>query len=473
MLSARLANFRRSSSFKIAAIFMSVFAALTVGLVVLIYFTMERHLQSQAVDFVDSMVIEALEFLDEGGIQSLIIEVNERADRLQKTNTIYVIFDTECRSIAGEPDRLDPAMLEPGLCRSLVERGGDRTFELDRRFSGITRRAPSDGDDEAVSRMLELPDGHFLFIVRVVPDVEETRAKVRAILSWSAAGMVLLGMIGAVLVANAVFGRLERFNSLSRDIRRGHLELRMPVENTGDEFDMLADNLNAMLDKIESLLESVRQVSNNVAHELRTPLTRMRNHLETLKDSSLDDAGREEIVDRVIDDSETLLGVFSALLRIAGVESGARARPFEHLRPASIVEDAVDLFEPLAAEKDVIVDVSLDRSAGVQGDRNLLFEAFANIIENAIKYTPSGGAVRIELARRTGCVIFEVQDSGPGIAPEHHGRVFDPFYRLESHRRSPGSGLGLALVKAVADLHGARIELVGDGGLVFRLEFSV
>jgi signal transduction histidine kinase len=259
-------------------------------------------------------------------------------------------------------------------------------------------------------------------------------------------------------MARSVNNRLESINSISRQIRRGDLSRRMPSTKGGDEFDRLGGNLNEMLDQIEKLMVGVRDVSNAIAHDLRTPLTRLRNHLEQARDDAHNDEMRDRL-DETLGEADALLATFRSLLRIVQIEAGNRRREFGEVGLNALVDDVVELYEPLAAEKNLQLTTSAAASVRASGDRDLLFQAISNLVDNAIKYTPTDGTVDIRLGEGSLGARIEVADSGTGIPVAERERVFERFFRLETHRGSPGSGLGLSLVAAVVALHGGSISL--------------
>ena len=232
----------------------------------------------------------------------------------------------------------------------------------------------------------------------------------------------------------------------------------MPATKGGDEFDRLGGNLNEMLDQIETLMAGVRDVSNAIAHDLRTPLTRLRNHLEQLQTDTENDEMRGKI-EETLGEADGLLATFASLLRIAQIEAGNRRRDFSEIGINALVDDVVELYEPLATEKKVDLTADIATSVRTSGDRDLLFQAISNLVDNAIKYTPENGTATIQLSAAPATSRIVVSDSGTGIPEAERERVFDRFYRLEAHRGSLGSGLGLSLVAAVVSLHEGSITL--------------
>ena len=247
---------------------------------------------------------------------------------------------------------------------------------------------------------------------------------------------------------------------------------RIPRQGTQDEWDQLADNLNLMLDRIEVLMGEVRQVTDNVAHDLRTPLARMRGRLEKAYASRRDGEHDQALIGDTLADLDSVLRMFASLTRISQIEANDRTAGFHPVNLANIAREVVELFDAAAEEKGGTLSVVANHPVFVMGDRDLLFDAVANLVDNAIKHGRDAGQVTVEVTGDDGAGIISVADDGPGIPVNECQQVFKRFYRLERSRRTPGNGLGLSLVAAVARLHGAGIEMVDNApGLKFRLRF--
>jgi signal transduction histidine kinase len=267
--------------------------------------------------------------------------------------------------------------------------------------------------------------------------------------------------------------RIESINQASREIISGDLTRRIPTRDTGDDFDVLADNLNAMLDRIGLLMEDVRRVSDNIAHDLRTPLARLRNRLEELHLQMSGSGTNAEGIEQAVAEADRLLNTFNALLRIARIESQHGGESFTPVAMGDLVRDVVELYEPLMEEKSQLLSMQLPVDVQMSGDRDLLFQAIANLLDNATKYTPAGGNIRIDLVRHNGKGRLVIADSGPGIPEAAHEKVFQRFFRLEQSRTTPGNGLGMSLVAAVVALHQMSIRLEDNRpGLRVVIEFE-
>jgi signal transduction histidine kinase len=287
-------------------------------------------------------------------------------------------------------------------------------------------------------------------------------------------------------------------NRAIRRIMAGDLSQRLPRNQSGDEFDQLTDNLNRMLERIEGLMDGVRQMSDNIAHDLKTPLARLRNRLVELQqrletegesgagvhggaqdvanawaDTATQADEARAAADDALREADALLATFGALLRIARIEASARREGFATVQLAGLVHDVAELYEPLAEERGQRLVVDVGAGADVRGDRDLLFQALANLVDNAIKYAPEGGQVVVALGRDGGCPVLTVTDNGPGVPPQDRDKVFQRFWRGDGSRTTPGSGLGLSLVEAVAALHETEVALEdARPGLRVRLRFS-
>jgi len=268
--------------------------------------------------------------------------------------------------------------------------------------------------------------------------------------------------------------RIELINHTSRKIIAGDLSRRIPMSGRSDDFDQLAANLNTMLDEIERLMDGIRHVSDSIAHDLRTPLTRLRNRLEQLHTDLDTNSPQLEQVERGLADADQLLSTFAALLRIARIESGGHKANFILVDLTQLLQDASELYEALAEDKHLTLSTKADASVCMEGDRDLLFQAITNLLDNAVKYTPRGGHIGLSVQLVNGVAELTVADSGPGIPVDEHDKVTQPFYRMQQSRSTPGSGLGLSLVHAVAKLHHAEFILQDNQpGLKATLRFKL
>jgi signal transduction histidine kinase len=308
-----------------------------------------------------------------------------------------------------------------------------------------------------------------LLVGRDIRSSQHFRAQLIKSLELGLAFTAALGLIGGFVFSRTIMRRIESISRTCRRIMSGDLSQRVPVTRSSDELGQLSTSINAMLDQIERLMRGMQQVSDNVAHDLRTPLTRLRSRLESMARRVQDPANRDTI-EGAIADADSLLGTFNALLRIARAEAGSQ-KTFVDLDLGLIAEDVADLYGALAEEKGLGFVVDIRPGLRARGDRNLVAQALANLVDNAIKYTDAG-SVTLSLTERDKRPLFVVADTGPGIPDEFKGKVVERLFRLESSRTSPGSGLGLSLVAAVAKSHNLELVLLDNHpGLRVELRF--
>lgn len=329
-----------------------------------------------------------------------------------------------------------------------------------------------DGTRMLAAKIHTFANGARLLVAQDIEDALKTRQLMRML------GIITIALMSAVIatsffISNYVVGLTNRIAATSREIiATGDLSRRIDVNTNWDDLGNLAEILNHMLDRIESLLDGVRRVSDNIAHDLRTPLSRLRNHLEELEAQTKDDPKLQESTHKLIGEADHILGTFRALLRIANIESGKRHSEFAVTSVKELVEDIVEFYEPLAEEKGVELDSQLTEIA-LNCDRDLLFQAIANVVDNAIKFSPADSVISINLKRNGSGLILSIADQGIGVEDDEKDHVFDRFYRTEKSRNSPGSGLGLSLVSAIVELHSGRIDLADNNpGLKVNISLS-
>jgi signal transduction histidine kinase len=303
-------------------------------------------------------------------------------------------------------------------------------------------------------------DHSFIFVGRGTARLEETQALILRSLRWVIAGTLVLSLAGGMLLSRGALRRVEAINRTARAIMEGDLSQRIPVGRSDDEMNRLARNINAMLDRIDELMESLRQVVNDIAHDMRTPLGRLRQRLEVARSHDTTAESYRETLDDAVQRIGDILDLFSALLRIAQIEAGARTANFTDVDLADVARTIAEVYEPEAEEHGQILSAQIDPGLHIRGDRDLLTQMLANLVENAIRHAPPGSHLDLRLdTRPDGGTDITVADDGPGIAAADREKVLRRFHRLESSRGTPGSGLGLSMVKAIADLHDAETTL--------------
>lgn len=431
----------RTQAFRIVLVYVVLFALSVTALLAFTYWNTRRTLDGQTDQIVEAELTGLAEQYQHLGLRGLAESVRNRASH--GGQALYLLSDAQKRALAGNLDSWPQTI---AAATDIVE------FDYERPVDGKleTRRARG--------RMLPVTGG---FVLLVAQDVHERLLTTRMFtttLPWTVALILLLGLAGGALMSRNMLQRLDAINRTSGEIMAGDLTRRVPRTGSGDEFDTLAENLNRMLDRIERLMKGLREVTDSVAHDLRTPLNRLRNRLEesaTRLSASGTQAGE---IERAIAETDQLIGTFNALLLIAETDAGTTRAAMTVLDLHSVAADVLELYEPLAEERGVRLTLA-PGDVALEGNRSLIAQALANLVDNAIKYTPVGGDVRIGAHVGEKSVELSVTDSGPGIPIQDRARVVDRFVRLEASRHSPGTGLGLSLVAAVAHFHNAELAL--------------
>lgn len=315
--------------------------------------------------------------------------------------------------------------------------------------------------------------GGYLFVGASDHEVREMReAMIRGFLV-SLFVIVALALAGGTIMSLGILRQVEGMGRASREIVDGDLARRIPVRGTDDEFDQLAGSVNAMLDRIQSLMNGLQQVSSDIAHDMRTPLTRMRQRLELASRREVTVDGLRTALEGSIRDVDAILDTFGALLRIAQVESGSRRAGFGKVDLGALLENLVETYMPVAEERSQVLSRSLSAPLAIRGDGALLAQMFSNLVENAIRHAPRGTRIEVYAARIEQFLEVCVSDNGPGIPASFRDQVMTRFYRLEASRGTDGDGLGLSMVAAIGQLHGASITLTDNApGLCVSILFS-
>ena len=453
------AKWLRSSSFRLALIYMALFGGSVLMLLTFIYWSTAGYMAKQADATIEAGIAGLAERYRTSGLGGLTNTISERISRKPGGYSIYLLADDDLRPLAGNISRWPP--------RRATQDGW-----LDFRLEG--EGWPAGEVHRARARAFQLRGGFHLLVGRDLHELQRTEQLIVRTLVWGLAITLILGLIGGSMMTRSLVRRIEAVNQTSREIMSGDLSRRIPMDHSGDDFDELAVNLNAMLDRIASLMEEVRRISDNIAHDLKTPLSRLKNSLELLGTSHAEDPqSRRLLIEQSIAEADGLLSTFNALLRIARIESGERRAAFAVVDLQRLLHDVVGFYAPLAEDRQQSLELSVNAAAPVPGDRDLLFQAFANLLDNAIKYTPPQGYIKVDLSEQNEqpCVTFS--DSGPGIPEPERDKVFQRFYRLEQSRGTPGNGLGLSLVAAVVKLHDIKLKVKDNTpGLKVVLEFT-
>lgn len=441
----------RSTSARLAlavtASFLLAFVLLGAG----VHYAVSALLTQDARELVRVDAAGLVELYRDDGRAALLSELRERIASDEDPDAVYALTANDGRMIVGDYPRLP------------THRRGARWIEFAEPDRGGERRV--------VAQLQRLPDGGTLLTGT------RTRSQDRFLalmLRTALVALLVAASLGALvgwLTSRWVSRRLRHLDDTAERVGRGELALRATPDGSDDAFDRLARRFNAMLDRIEELLGGVRHATDHIAHDLRTPLTRLRNRLEELRARAEGETGAR--LDAAIAETDQLLQSFGALLRLARIEAQPPVHDEPALDLAALAADAVELYTPIAAERGIALRTASAAQARVRGDADQLFQLLVNLLDNAVKYAPPASEVEVALRRERDEIVLEIGDRGPGIPAADRERVFDRFQRLEAHRGSPGTGLGMSLVRAIAHRHGGRIALLDQApGLRVRVTLA-
>ena len=432
----------RTQAFRIVLIYVFVFAVSATTLVAFTYWYTERSLDAQTDQIVEAEITGLNEQYERLGLMGLVDVISNRS--AHEGQGLYLLADSQGRTLAGNLI---------GWPHSVSQAGVFTEFKYDRHQQNelVARRARG--------KAFVLVGGFQLLVARDVDERDLTRKLFSTTLPWSVGLMLLFGLVGGALMSRRVLARLDSINRTSAEIAAGDFSRRVPLSPAHDEFDTLAENLNRLFERIERLMKGMREVADSVAHDLRTPLNRLRNRLEEAQRHTDPQSPHAVELEAAIAETDGLIATFNALLLIAEADSGAARGAMTKIDLSQVMADVAELYAPLAEEKTIALSVAPSGVLTIEGNRSLISQALANLIDNAIKYTPADGRIAIFAVETPHGVDLTVADSGPGIPVADRARVVERFVRLEESRNSPGTGLGLSLVAAVARLHNARLTL--------------
>jgi signal transduction histidine kinase len=448
-----LTRLLRTTAFRFSLLYFGLFAAAAAASVGYIYWKTNVLFAAQLATSIQAEIRNLEQQYRRGGPEQLRRAISERSET--PGNSLYLLADAEGRHLSGNLK---------AVSEEFWNAAGEVAF--------IYRRSLDERVEErfAFAVIFRLANGYRLIVGRDIEDRREFGGVVRSALLWTLAGMAVAGLGGGLLIGRSFLRRIETMTQASRTIMAGDLSRRIPLTGSQDEFDRLAASLNAMLQRIEELIASFREVSDNIAHDLKTPLNRLRNRVEAaLRDQSGPQIYKDAL-QATIEDADELIKTFDALLSIARLEAGASSSLEERFDLSAMVRGVCDLYEPLAEENGIELKLNGRADIIVSGRHQLLAQAVANVLDNAVKYGASQptasdgtrGEITVSVEPKGDAAEITIADRGPGIPSQDRDRVFKRFVRLEASRSQPGSGLGLSLAAAVARLHGGELILLDN-----------
>ena len=462
---SRLSRTIRTFTFRLAMVYVGLFSLSVILLFTFIYTFAANYLQAQVTDALRTRYSFLLNEYRENGSVGLEARIKELIAQDDEGNEIYLIANKDYEKLSGNLNTWPLQAREEG------------NFEKDGRWVRFhiegTRSTPEGLEVKAI--LIPLSKWRWLLIGESLQSSEKIEQIIIQTFWASLLLTLAMAFAGAIIMTRSVMGRINIINRSVANIMRGHLSARIPYAKGGDEFDELSLNLNQMLDRIERLLLSLSQFANNIAHDLRSPLNRIINRLDAGLRSIESKNPAHKLLAKNIEDMEGLIATFNAILKISELEARPESVSFEPCDLSAILGNLCELYVPYAEEKRI--EFAADVEPGVPlvvGEKHLLSQAFANVIDNAIKFTPEGGRITLSCRTREGAVEVAIGDSGPGIPTEYREKVFEKFFRLEQSRNTKGNGLGLSLVAAIARIHRADILLENNApGLRLTLRFPL
>ena len=433
-----LSRILRSASFRLTLIYAALFVVSAAVLFGTVYVQATNAMQNDMQAVLRTEALQLAEIHRRAGLLGVADQITRRMNFRTRGPIYYLLEAPTQQVVVGNLPGMPPV-------NGVVDFVHDDS-------SGVLANARS----KLTGYGITLPDGSFILVAQDASRLIDMQHAIESAFAVGAAVTLFLAIAGGMLLGSGFLRRIDTIGRTSRAIMAGDLSARIPVRGTNDEIDQLVAGLNAMLDRIQHLMEGLRQVSNDIAHDLRTPLGRLRQRLEDVREHATTTAEYAAAADASIAEADQLLETFSALLRIAQIEAGAQKSGFADVDLSEVARQVGDAYGPSAEDSQHRLDLSIEPGITIRGDRQLLAQMMSNLMENALAHTPSGSTVSLALIKGP---QITVADNGPGIPAEERERVFDRFYRLDRSRTTTGSGLGLALVKAIASLHGLAIKL--------------
>ena len=435
----------RTTSFRLSVMFTAIFALCFTLLILITYFTASSAMRDEQRQSIEDDAQALAQEVRSDGLLSIVDDIEERLRNSPGSARYYYLADAAGKRLAGNlktaPDQAD------WLVKTFTKAETD-----DPQIVG-------DPDHELWGKGTRFDDGSFLFVGQDAYAMIATQEAIIASFAWSMLIALVLAIAAGIFASRRFLSKIDAINVTSSAIMQGRLRERIPIEGTSDEMDQLSANLNRLFDSNESLLESLKQVTTNIAHDLRSPLSRLKQGLETSIQAGNSKKAYEKAIGSAIHEADRLLRLSSGLLRIAQVESGSRRKNFKRVQLSQVLERVGEAYRAVAEDQGKSFATSIEPDIQVVGDQDLLVQMFANLVENSIHHTPAHTRISLKLSADKSGILAEVCDSGPGIPAEEREKVFQRFYRLDASRTMPGNGLGLSLVAAVASLHGIEIVL--------------
>ncbi len=462
-MESRASRIIKTFTFRLASVYIGLFSVSVVILFAFIYTFAMRYVQSQVSDAVRVQYGYLTNEYQQNGSSGVETRINELINADDNGTEIYLLINNKNEKLAGN--------LNEWPVGAVVESSFDKNSKwISFRIEGTRQEQPR---IQVKAITIPLSKWRSLLVGKTLQNTEKIEQIIIQTFWASLLVTLFMAFIGALVITRSVMNRINIINRSAYNIMHGELSTRIPFTKGGDEFDDLSSNLNNMLDKIENLLKSLGQFANNIAHDLRSPLNRIINRLDAGLRNIDEGNPARNLLEKNIADMHELIGTFNSILKISELEANTEFRDFKPCNLQEIIENMVEFYEPYAAEKDIVIVNNVRDNVTISGEKNLLTQAFTNILDNAIKFTPKGGKIDIYCEQKEDVIDVIIADNGVGIPPDYMDKVFEKFFRLEQSRHTKGNGLGLSLVDAIAGIHNAEVILSDNSpGLRVCLRFN-
>lgn len=461
-MESKFSRIVKTFTFRLALVYVGLFSVSVVILFAFIYTFAMSYVQTQVSDAVRMQYSYLANEYHQNGSSGVEARIKELVNVDDDGTEIYLLVNNKNEKLAGNLNEWPTSAVQ----ESTFEKNGNWvSFYIEgTRYNQQTLKV------KAIT--IPLSKWRVLLVGKTLQNTEKIEQIIVQTFWASLLVTLIMAFVGAIVITRSVMNRINVINRSAYTIMHGELNTRIPFTKGGDEFDDLSSNLNNMLDKIETLLQSLGQFANNIAHDLRSPLNRIINRLDDGLRKIDDDNPARNLLEKNIHDMHELIGTFNSILKISELEANTDFRDFHPCDLHYIIENMVEFYEPYAAEKDIELVNHIESKIIINGEKNLLTQAFTNIIDNAIKFTPKGGRVDIFCEQSERIVDIIIADDGMGIPADYMDKVFEKFFRLEQSRNTKGNGLGLSLVEAIARIHNADVILTDNNpGLRVCLRF--
>ncbi|MFK5894198.1 MAG: HAMP domain-containing sensor histidine kinase [Pseudomonadota bacterium] len=461
MFLKQLNNILNNSSFRLIVLYSSLYITSSLVLLGFIFWSTMTYVFQQIDHHIEYDRQTLMQIYNQYGKEKLIESIDERLKR-EVFDSIYLLYDSEKGILAGNLGNIPAEISDFGWYRINLHKCACKIAAHSNEAQILVKPLTTK----------EGESGQLIFLNGV--DMNAAQQQQNLIINrmgWGLFIILILGIMGGFIISRKTLRKIDLINTTILDIHDGDLDIRVPLRGTDDDYDLLAYNINQMLDQINILVANIQNISNHVSHDLRTPLTRMRGKLENI----LPEVNQQQVdnILTVIEETDQLLATFNAILRISKVESGANTGSFSLFSISQLLQDVGEFYEPLANDKQISLSIQTHDKIEMNGDRDMLFQAIANIVDNAIKYSQDGGEIKLLSKTQNNKIILSISDNGKGIPDDKKQKVFERFYQLSKHRGGNGHGLGLSLVGAIIKLHKGEIKLKDNHpGLIVELVFK-